>query len=236
MPESISISITTPETIIINGYPDGFAIAPKAGYSTYFKPEPNNDYAFSTSSTEVLNITNSIASFDDVGAFDCSGALNITLGTLPYSTFATELDGFKFQFKNFYLAENVYSQLSSGDIIFFKNIVGSSNEYGSSVEKANTQNILKGAKYGLFIFLGYNVNSKILYAMSKGYFDYEQNDARFYSWVVGRTIYLDNNNKLNITPATTSNAWVKSLGLCIPNKENKKRIWFDPDSTYLKIR
>jgi hypothetical protein len=235
MPEAINISITKPETLTISGYPDGFAIMPKAGYTRFFVPEPNNDYAFSTASPEVLNVTNAISSYDGVGSFDCSGALNVTLGTLPYSTFASELDGFKFQFKNFELQESTYSQLSIGDLVYFKSVI-SGNAYLSTLGKADTQDVNKGAKYGLFIFLGYNINSKIVYAMSKGYFDYEQSDDRFQFWDAGRTVYLDNNNRLNISPASTSNAWVKSLGLCIPNKENKKRIWFDPDSTYLKIR
>lgn len=235
MPEAINISITNPKTLTINGYPDGFAIMPKAGYTRFFAPEPNNDYAFSTASPEVLDITNAISSYDGVGSFDCSGALNVTLGTLPYSTFASELDGFKFQFKDFELQEATYSQLTIGDLIYFKSVVNG-NAYNSTIEKANTQNINQGAKYGLFIYLGYNINAKIVYAMSKGYFDYELSDTRFATWSAGKTIYLDNNNRINVIPATSSNAWVKSLGLCIPNKENKKRIWFDPDSTYLKIR
>ena len=60
MSQSISISITEPESITINGFPNGFAITPKAGYTTFFKPEPSNDYAFKTSTPEILNITNSI--------------------------------------------------------------------------------------------------------------------------------------------------------------------------------
>lgn len=235
MADSISISITAPESITINGFSNGFAITPKAGYSTYFKPEPNNDYSFSTVAPEILNMTTSISSYDGVGSFDIAGALNVTLGTLPFSSLAAELDGFKYKFENFELNSAQYSQLTIGDFIFFKPSTNY-NAYNTTVLKADTSNVNEGAYVGLFIFLGYSVNSKILYAMSKGYFDYEPTDSRVNNWTVGRTIYLNNSNKIDITPASLSNHWVKSLGLCIPNTDNKKRIWFDPDSTYLKIR
>jgi hypothetical protein len=41
--------------------------------------------------------------------------------------------------------------------------------------------------------------------------------------------------KLDTSPSTTSGHWVRSLGFCIPNNQNKKTVWFEPDSTYLKI-
>jgi len=232
MAENISISISQPESMTINGYPDGFAIIPTAGHTTFFNPEPSNSHAFSTTSPEILNITNSVSSFN-VGEFDISSAVNVTLGTLPYSQLAKELDGFKYKFDNFVMTSSDQALFSVGDIVYFKSQSGY-NTYNTKLKKAQTSN-MDGAKSGLLIFLGYSSDNTLM-VMSKGYFDYEQSDNRCVNWSSGRTIYLNNLSNIDVTPSTLSNYWVKSIGTCIPNTDNKNRIWFDPDSTYLKIR
>mgnify|MGYP003126473664 FL=1 len=68
--------------------------------------------------------------------------------------------------------------------------------------------------------------------MHKGYIEIP--NAKIENWSVGRTIYLNNNNILNINPANNPGTWVRSLGFCMPNNTNKKFIWFEPDTTYLK--
>tara|TARA_R110000744_G_scaffold85967_2_gene168006 strand:+ start:7900 stop:8598 length:699 start_codon:yes stop_codon:yes gene_type:complete len=232
MAENISITVSESSSFKINAYPNGFAIIPTSGYSHFFNPEPDNNYAFSVSGNEVLNIQNAESSFG-IGSFDISGAVNVTLGTLPYSTLASELDGFKYKFENFNLTTADQNSLSVGDVVYFKHI-DSYNQYNCTVKKALTSDISKGAHSGLLIFLGYTGGN--LFIMSKGYFDYEQNDNRLVNWESGKTIYLNDQSNIDVSPSTLSNYWVKSLGLCIPNNINKKRIWFDPDSTYLKIR
>jgi len=232
MAENISISISQPESMTINGYPDGFAIIPTAGHTTFFNPEPSNNYAFSTTDPEILNVTNSVSSFS-VGSFDISGAMNVTLGTLPYSTLASELDGFKYKFDNFVMTESDVALFSVGDIVYFKDQIDY-NTYNTKLKKALTSEI-DGARSGLLIFLGYSASNSLM-VMSKGYFDYEQEDDRCVNWSSGRTIYLNDLSNIDITPSSLSTYWVKSLGTCIPNTANKNRIWFDPDSTYLKIR
>lgn len=232
MAENVNISISEPSSININAYPDGFAITPTAGYSTFFNPEPNNNYQFSTTSNEILNIENSESSYS-IGSFDISGAVNVTLGTLPFSSLAAELDGFKYKFENFNLTTTDENELNVGDIVYFKHS-DNYNDYNCTVKKSLTSDVNKGAFSGLLIFLGYTNGT--LFVMSKGYFDYEQNDNRLVNWESGKTIYLNNESNIDISPSNLSNYWVKSLGLCIPNNVNKKRIWFDPDSTYLKIR
>jgi len=231
MAHAINISIKQPEVRTINAYPKGFAIIPTSGYATYFKPEPNNNWAFATQSQEVLNVT-SAAQGTSIGSFDISGAMNVTLGTLPYSQLGAELDGFKYVFDNFSITNS--ADLNAGDIVYFKESVGY-NSYNAQVLKASTGN-MEGAYGNLMIFINYNATSKKLYVMHKGYFDYETDAAQVNNWSAGRTIYLNNNNKIDITPATTSGYWIKSLGNCIPNTDGKKRIWFDPDTTYIKLR
>ena len=83
----------------------------------------------------------------------------------------------------------------------------------------------------LFVFISYIGTT--LKVMHKGYLEIP--DSKINNWSVGSTLYLNNNNILDIVPATGSGNWVRSLGFCIPNKENKKIIWFEPDSTYLKL-
>ena len=231
MAHAIDISISDPESITINGYPAGFAIVPESGYTTYYNPEPSNNYAFTTHPPEILDVTTAESSLS-VSSFDISGAMNVTLGTLPYSQLGAELDGFKYIFKDFSITNS--ASLSAGDIVYFKQNIGY-NSYNCEVVKADIGD-MNGAYSNLMVFLSYNNTSKNLYVMHKGYFDYETNAAQINNWSPGRTIYLNNSNKIDITPTTSSGGWIKSLGNCIPNKVNKFRIWFDPDTTYIKLR
>jgi len=99
------------------------------------------------------------------------------------------------------------------------------------MEKANTNDLNKGAKTNLFLYLSYVAgNLKVLH---KGYYDVPNDFIE--NWSAGKTIYLNASGKLDTSPSTTSGHWVRSLGFCIPNTESKKRVWFEPDSTYLKI-
>ena len=83
------------------------------------------------------------------------------------------------------------------------------------------------------MFYSYSGGNLIL--LQKGYFDFTLESTNFGAWAGGRTLYVNVLGKLDILPTTVSNHWVKSMGYCIPNTENKKRIWFEPDTTYLKI-
>lgn len=70
--------------------------------------------------------------------------------------------------------------------------------------------------------------------MHKGYVEYENLDEGLQSWQAGDTLYM-NGNKISLTPPQTSNNWVKSIGFCFPNINNKLLIWFEPDSTVFTI-
>jgi hypothetical protein len=91
---------------------------------------------------------------------------------------------------------------------------------------------------GLMAFVSYSGSTLVL--MHKGYLDFDNistdsNPNALQSWQIGQTIYL-NNNKISITPPNTSGSWVKSIGFCMPNNINKKRIWFESDSTFLTLQ
>lgn len=124
------------------------------------------------------------------------------------------------------------STFAKGDVVAFSDSEIIGNIYNSKLEKANSDDLVFASKM-LFIFIKYSNNTLVV--MHKGYIDYEQDAPNIDQWKVGQTIYL-NEDKVSIAPSTNSGAFVKSIGFCMPNNENKKRIWFEPDSTYLTLQ
>lgn len=119
-----------------------------------------------------------------------------------------------------------------GDVCVFENQALSINPYGVRLVQVNTNQVLHASK-NLFVFVSYENENLIL--MQKGFIDFEDTtSSSLGSWNVGDTLYLKN-DKMAITPPQTSGHFVKSIGFCMPNIENKKRIWFEPDSTYFTI-
>tara|TARA_R100000278_G_scaffold121344_1_gene105052 strand:+ start:273 stop:959 length:687 start_codon:yes stop_codon:yes gene_type:complete len=212
-------------------------ISANAGHN--ITPATSATESISPSPSATINIDPTNASFDT--AINASNAstiigdiavqpdinVNVGIGTLTSTPF--KLNSFKYTFDGFEISNA--ESYSPGDIVFFK--IGT-NDYNSDIEKADTSNLTKGAYNNLWMFISYSNASKDLVLMQKGYFDFTFETATFGTWEVGRTIYLTNLGFLNISPSTFSGHWVRSLGYCVPNKENKKRVWFEPDSTYLK--
>tara|TARA_Y100000356_G_C11135424_1_gene222362 strand:- start:88 stop:606 length:519 start_codon:yes stop_codon:yes gene_type:complete len=124
------------------------------------------------------------------------------------------------------------SNFVPGEVIVLRGDSNSNNIYNCKAEKATTANNVYASKM-LFIFVQYYNNTLIV--MHKGYMDYEQDDEKMQNWVAGQTIYM-HQNRIDTQPANAPGAWVKSIGFCMPNSENKKRIWFEPDSTYLILQ
>tara|TARA_Y100000361_G_scaffold2203_1_gene1875 strand:+ start:1038 stop:1568 length:531 start_codon:yes stop_codon:yes gene_type:complete len=158
-------------------------------------------------------------------------SFGIGLNGLPNG--ATEsLIELKYQFSAFPV-NSVPSDVAYGDVVCFNGAVDSSlNPYEVALEKASTGNSLHANK-NLFVFVSYNNSNLIL--MHKGYVDFENTtSASLNSWIAGEGIYINNGN-ISITSPQTSGHWVKSIGFCMPNTENTKRIWFEPDSTYFTI-
>jgi len=119
-----------------------------------------------------------------------------------------------------------------GDVCAFENTALSINPYGASLVQVNTNQPIHASK-NLFVFVSYENENLIL--MQKGFIDFEDTtSSSLDSWDVGDTLYLKD-NKMAVTPPQTSGHFVKSIGFCMPNIENKKRIWFEPDSTYFTI-
>lgn len=231
MSNEISISVVkASEAITIVGEPEGYAFTPSTTTGKFLVAEPNNDFSFTPeagyNSYGINTFTDSSASIINVGS-----QVNITLGKEPENVFAKELDGFKYSFPNF--VDSDTSTLSFGDVVYLESDLDSSaNDWNAKCKKVDVSDINKGAFQALFIFISHQNNS--LHLISKGFFDLE--DVNFSpQWTAGRTIYLNSDNKLDITPSGVPGGWVRSLGFCIPNKDNKKRIWFEPDSTYIKM-
>ena len=231
MSEQINISVIgASEVIDISGSPEGYVFTPSTTAGKFLVTEPNNDFSFLP---EAGNQSYSINSFIDGTAniINIGAQVNVTLGTIPENTFAKELDGFKYSFPNF--VDSGTSSLSFGDVVYLESDVEpTANDWNAKCRKVDSSNINKGAFQALFIFISHENNS--LHLINKGYFDLE--DSNFsVQWTAGRTIYLNSDNKLDITPTGISGSWIRSLGFCVPNKDGKKRIWFEPDSTYIKI-
>ena len=100
------------------------------------------------------------------------------------------------------------------------------------MQQISISDVEAGAKKSLFIFISYDSNERLT-VMHKGYF--EPDVSKITSWDVGATLYPNDLNKFSTSPTSTSGNWVRSLGFCIPNTQNKKFIWFEPDTTYLKL-
>lgn len=230
MAHDIVVNITNPnQEIKISGYPDGIVFNATSTSTPYVLAEPTNTTNIigtsGATSVDVNTYANTNAEIINIGS-----QLNITLGTLIESPFQNDLDGHKYSFPNF--VDTGTSNLTFGDVVMLtSDLTLSANDWNAKCVAANVSSVDTGAYNSLFIFVSHTNNNLIL--LGGGFFDLE--DENISQWTAGRTIYLNNDNVFDITPASSSGSWIRSLGHCIPNKENKKRILFNPDSTYIKI-
>ena len=190
-----------------------------------FTPENVNDILL-TPNTVQFHTTSGSVPEATIGGIAFQQSVDIQVGEKSQSFVPQLLNAFEYHFDNFTLDNP--NDFEMGDVIYF---TSGSNEYFTSISKADVSDTSKGAYNNLFIFVSYE-NSRLT-VMHKGYVEIPIN--KLHTWAVGRTLYLNNNNILNTSPATDSGSWVRSLGFCVPNSENKKFIWFEPDTTYLKI-
>jgi hypothetical protein len=230
MPEAINILVDTPkQELIISGYPQGVAFNVNA---------TNQEFVVPTPTTTVFEASSGIVEYDltvdgtpSAEAISAAGSVNITLGTLPANDLYETRSSFKHLYKNF--VDSGTSSFVQGDVVVLKsNLADSANDWKATCIKADTANEEAGAFSALHIFISHTNNDLIL--VSQGYFDVP--DSKVTQWTAGRTLYLDNLNKFNIVPSQiVSGGWVRSLGYSVPNTDSKKRIWFQPDSTFVKI-
>ena len=201
----------------------------------YVKKSATNDALVSGIETEAITLDPAV----DVAVGDLAlePDINVFVGIQTNSIIQQLLNSFRYRFENF-PEEEVSSALSNeaGQVCYFSPtaVLGGANTfsvYDCSVNPAAVTALEKGARSQLFIFL-HHINGTLT-LLHKGYIDLRP-DA-IVNWSPGKTIYLNANNVLDTTPTGASGHWVRSLGFCVPNTEGKKRIWFEADSTYLKI-
>lgn len=227
MSNTISIGVASAEASIgINPEPvTAYNFIGSLPADVSFTPSPNNEALFTA---ETASYVTEVAPYQEsaIGGITYQQPINVQVGEVSGSIVPQLLTAYKYKFEDYTLSNS--NDFSSGDVVFFKS---GASEYGTTLEKADVFSTEKGAYHNLFIFLSYT--EKTLEVMHKGYFEIP--DSKISSWAVGQTLYLDKDNKLDINPSSTSGHWVRSLGFCIPNNVNKKFIWFEPDSTYLKL-
>jgi len=170
----------------------------------------------------ILQQTNITLNADNVGLSGLPGSVSESLIELKYS------------FRGF--NQQDMHQFQKGDVVVLQYNDGV-NPYNATIAPANT-NSVSHADRMLLVFFSYVGGTLIL--MHKGYLDFddistEDSENALESWEVGKTLYL-NNTKINTSPPAQGGNWVKSIGFCMPNKVNKKRIWFESDSTYLVLQ
>jgi len=217
------------KTLEIKGYPDGLAFYTEPKSQEFVVAKPSTEAPIIPNSS-IVNYSLTSDTTPSAEVINIGSSLNITLGTILNNKTYDELDAFKYLYPNF-VDSGINFQ--PGDVVYLEEDLSSSaNEWKAKCKKADTNDEFKGAFNSLYIFQEHVQNNLVL--ISRGYFDLE--DEMIEQWTAGRTLYLDRDNKFHITPSEIkSGGWVRSIGSCIPNTENKKRIWFEPDSTFIKI-
>ena len=217
---STEINISTTESVA--------AINTSTVSADFVEPSPNNLYAYtsvlSSAPSDIVSAT-AIANLENIGA---AGEVQVNVGVVGHSPFQSELQGFKNVYKEF---NSSASSFSHGNLCYFVEDDTYSVDYNTRLEPVSINNNLY-AQSTIYIFLAYSNNN--LYVMHKGYFDFADTSTDILNWSAGKTLYIDTNNKLNTIPSYGSGDYVRSVGFCVPNKENKKRIWFESDSTFVK--
>tara|TARA_R110002012_G_scaffold44107_5_gene118779 strand:- start:1256 stop:1954 length:699 start_codon:yes stop_codon:yes gene_type:complete len=210
----------------------GFAFTPQ-NIQHGFNPTPVNQALIALAEVDNVAIAGPVA-IPVLGGITMQPDINIEVGSSTDSIVRNLLSSFRYDFPNWTDNEVAIgtqeNNFISGDIVLITTS-NSANTYGSTMVKANTNNIETGAKQCLFIFESHLSNN--LKLLHKGYYDLPESSVS--AWAPGKTIYLNAAGKIDIVPSTLAGHWVRSLGFCIPNTENKKRVWFEPDTTYLKI-
>jgi hypothetical protein len=163
-----------------------------------------------------------------------TASVYLQIGSVHTGNAIGEFDkNYLWEIPNFPLSNS--GDFSFGDVVLFTPISSAINTYNCTISKADVSNVSLGADKGLYIFSSYNTEAEKLYLIQRGFVDYELTATNFGDYEPGDTLYLDNNNHLSINVATGEDNWVRSLGTCIPNTDGKKRIWFDPDSTFIVL-
>ena len=213
----------------------GYALK-QADISYGFYPSPTNELLLDnigSVNSELLPIADQAT----LGGLVLQPDINVLVGVQTSSIVQQMLNTFRYTFPGFPQEEIATSATpNAGNVCFFDSstILGTSETfsvYNCSFTRANVNDLTKGARRQLFIYITHSDDQLVV--LHKGYIDLP--DDAINNWSAGKTIYLDPNSVLDTSPTGVSGDWVRSLGFCVPNTEGKKRIWFEADSTYLKI-
>jgi len=231
MSEKLTVSVETPiKELNIGIAPLGLAFAVTDESRLFMDTTPSQSTHIASSNIVDYDFTYS--SSIQTEAIDTRPYLNIKLGTILVDDIYKDVKKYRYRFVDF--EDSGTSSFSEGDIVLLEGDTSpNANDYQSKVVAASVAQVDKGAYHTLYIFLSHVDNTLI--AMSKGYFDLE--DSKITNWAPGRTLYIDGYGKFNtIAENVQSQGWVRSVGYCVPNNENKKRIWFEPDKTYIQLK
>tara|TARA_X000001382_G_scaffold120908_1_gene102802 strand:- start:2114 stop:2821 length:708 start_codon:yes stop_codon:yes gene_type:complete len=230
-----SISIIPPKHKIEISTVSGYAFT-QENLAYGFTPSPYNDALIADIETDPFPIsgTQEVAT---LGGLVLQPDIDVIVGIQTNSIIQQLLNSFIYTFDGF-PEEEVGTSLTAeeGQVCFFDPVTVLGNNvtfsrYNCSVNTAAVQGLDKGARSQLFIFIRHLNDT--LTVLHKGYIDLRP--SAIVNWSPGKTIYLNSDNVLDTSPTATSGHWVRSLGFCVPNTEDKKRIWFEADSTYLRI-
>ena len=230
MSHSVTIGIATAKTKLdIQATPSAVIPPVASGASSYsFTPSPTNEALIDP--TQQAFFYNQTATAEaPIGGIQYQQSVIVEVGTQTNSLVPQLLNAFQYEFPNFASSSDINETFEYGDLCYFTT---GTNDYSSEIKKVDIANTENGAYNNLFIFKAWQ--DQTLYVIHKGYF--EVPSSKISAWTTGRTIYLNNDNKFAVTPTIGSGNWVRSLGFCLPNNEDKKIIWFEPDSTYLKLQ
>lgn len=225
--ESITIGASA-TTIKVTANP-GFAINTPQPQVPIIEAIPNNSAAvniFDTSSS----IAVSTQTFDFGGVASVPVTLNVGTQQDPIAI-NQEFSNFKYKFPNF--AQDT-SSFVSGDVVYFK--TSTATAYNVEIEKADVMNVEKGAKGVIYIFIE-KTSENTLVLLHKGFYDYSNTSTQIDTWTAGHTLYINSGNKLDADVSEfVSGQWIRSVGFCVPNTTSTKRVWFEGDSTFVKIK
>tara|TARA_B110000902_G_C14285641_1_gene578654 strand:- start:2415 stop:3119 length:705 start_codon:yes stop_codon:yes gene_type:complete len=229
-----SITISPPEHKISIETVSGFVFM-QENIAYGFVPSASNTALVSPIDINNVPISTSIAPAI-IGGMSLQPDINVQVGSSGNSIVQNLLNSFRYTFP-YFPYEEVVGGVSPGQVIYFSsteviNTPDTFGVYNSSVQLADTSSVSKGAVSNLFMYISHAETADII-MLHKGY--YEMPDDLIVNWTPGKTIYLNAEGKLDTSPSATSGHWVRSLGFCIPNNQHKKTVWFEPDSTYLKI-
>ena len=227
---SATISIqAAASTISITAFP-GFAINSTIPSVSVLTPtaQATQDINISTDLSQSISVTMTPFTF---GGLTAQPDINLNVGTQQDPVSVNQsFQNFKYKFINF--AQDT-SSLNAGDVVYFHATVDSSN-YGVEIRKVNVSNVQNGAKHSLFIFLTKTAQNTLV-LLQKGFYDFSQTSNQIGTWIAGETLYL---NSVGVFDTTNfgDGQWIKSVGYCVPNTDNVKRIWFEADTTFVKLK